>query len=276
MTLYQCQRSKDRQNNQRDHSVHLGKYPWGETCGIHIDNLHQKIFLYILKHCQEKIGKEKHRQHGGKAAKEVPALLFVERHTFHAQSLVFGCRSGEPVEEIAQRGQQGQCDRTNQRRHPELTHVQRIYYKESDWLRRSAAHCNAQSEKGGEQVGHPSSFEETEDDSPHASQRQTVEEQCQYIERTGQASEKNQRELGNQNGDKNEFQAAFSLQFWNKFDPDKLGHHISEYLDDAGRYLIVHTKQFHAVECGGSERLAERIDQWIRQQCRSSRIENEK
>ncbi len=38
------------------------------------------------------------------------------------------------------------------------------------------------------------------------------------------------------------FRRPSLFQFGNKFDPDKLGYHISEYLDDAGGYLIVHTK----------------------------------
>ena len=35
---------------------------------------------------------------------------------------------------------------------------------------------------------------------------------------------------------------------------------VSEYLDDTGCYLIIHTKQFHAVECSSRKRFAKCIN----------------
>ena len=74
--------------------------------------------------------------------------------------------------------------------------MQIIDNEKPDGFGGAATDCNAKSKKGSEQVRHPASFEEAEDDPPHAAQRKSVEEQRQHIERTGQASEKNQRELG--------------------------------------------------------------------------------
>lgn len=50
---------KNSQNNQRHNTVYFGKYPRGKTGGIHIYNLHKKVFLDILQDSEKEIGKEK-------------------------------------------------------------------------------------------------------------------------------------------------------------------------------------------------------------------------
>ena len=149
-----------------------------------------------MQNGEKEVGEEKQCQYGSKAAEQVPALLFVESDTFHTQCFVFGSRFGQVIEDIAQSCQQGQCYRTDQCRHPELTDVQGVDNEKSDGFGCAATDCDTESEKGSEQIGNPASFEEAEDDSPHTAKRQSVEEQRQHIERAGQASEKNQREFG--------------------------------------------------------------------------------
>lgn len=110
-------------------------------------------------------------------------------------------------------------------------------------------------------VRHPPPLEETENHSPHASQRKPVEEQRKDIQRSGQRSEQHQRKLGHRHREDDELQTVLLLQFRNYLDANQLGNKIAGNLHGAGCRLVIHPEEVEPVEARSRKRLAQRIDQ---------------
>ena len=84
---------------------------------------------------------------------------------------------------------------TDDGRHPELINTQIIDDKEANTLRKTGTEHHAHSEQTGKNVGDFASFDETENYSPHTSERQTIEEHCKCIEWGLEHSEKQERDF---------------------------------------------------------------------------------
>ena len=150
-----------------------------------------------------------------------------------------------------------------------MNHIQ------SQGLGKARTHGHADSQQTGQDVGQLPSFDEAEDDAPHASQGQSIEEQRVDVGWTGQASEGNQGEFGQGHRGDDELQPILTLQFRDESDGKELGYQITGNLHQGGRYLVVDSPAGEPVEGSCRKGLAQGIDQRVGEQGSASSPEDE-